>query len=149
MKKITTILVSLFMVVSLAAFVSAAEKCPLCGMDIAGNENTAFVIEKKNGETTTYCCSHCGLWVMTQEGDKVLFAKVRDFINGEWMDAKNALYIFNSKATPACTPSWLAFGKKKEAEMFKKGFGGEILSYEKALKKRASMPKEMLEQKDK
>lgn len=45
----------------------AAEKCPLCGMSIAGNENTAFVIIMKTGEDVTYCCAHCGLWVMATD----------------------------------------------------------------------------------
>jgi nitrous oxide reductase accessory protein NosL len=121
----------------------AEEKCPLCGMNIAGNENTAFVVEKTSGESVTYCCAHCGLWVMAKEADTVKSAKARDFISGEWVDAKDAVYVFNSKAVPACSPSWIAFAKKNEAEMFRKGFGGEILAYDAAIKKRASMPQGM------
>ena len=148
MKKVPFI-ISMFLVFLLAATVSAGaeEKCSLCGMNIAGNENTAFVVEKSSGETVTYCCPHCGLWIMAKEADTVKSAKVRDFIGGEWVDPKKAVYLFNSKAVPACSPSWLAFAKKKEAEMFRRGFGGTIYSYDEAIKKRASMPEGMKEMK--
>ena len=143
MKK-RTLIFSLFLVLTLSVSLAyGAEKCPLCGMDILGNENTEFVVEQKKGEVTSYCCPHCGLWVMSQEGDKVLYAKARDFISGEWVKAQDAFYVFNSKAVPACSPSWIAFEKKAEAEMFQKGFGGTVYSYKDALKKRASMPKDM------
>jgi nitrous oxide reductase accessory protein NosL len=129
--------------ISVAGLALAAEKCPLCGMNLAGNENTAFVITMKTGEDVTYCCPHCGLLVMATEKDKVKSAKARDFISGEWVDASKAVYLFDSTAVPACSPSWLAFGSKKDAENFQKGFGGEIYDYGKALEVRASQPKAM------
>jgi nitrous oxide reductase accessory protein NosL len=64
-------------------------------------------------------------------------------ISGEWIEAQKGFYVFDSKAIPACSPSWIAFEKKSKAEMFQKEFGGTVYSYEDALKKRASMPKEM------
>jgi len=121
----------------------AAEKCPLCGMSIAGNENTTFVVTMKNGEEVMYCCPHCGLWVMSEDKDKVKSAQVRDFISGEWIDATKAEYLSGSKAVPACAPSWIAFRSKKEAEMFQKGFGGTLFGYADALKERAKQPKAM------
>ncbi len=140
----TVLLVFVFAMVFLMTGVAAAEdKCPLCGMTITGNENTAFIVTMKTGGDVTYCCAHCGLWVMATEKDKVKSAKTRDFISGEWMDASKAVYLYNSKAVPACSPSWIAFGSKKEAEMFKKGFGGRIYGYEEALKVRATHPKGM------
>ena len=142
MKKQGLVLTLLFLFL-MSGIAYSADQCPLCGMDLMGNENTEFVIEKKNGENTSYCCPHCGLWVMSEEGDKVLFAKARDLISGEWIEAQKGFYVFDSKAIPACSPSWLAFEKKSEAEMFQKGFGGTVYTYEDALKKRASMPKGM------
>jgi nitrous oxide reductase accessory protein NosL len=130
----------LALMVAFAGVAAAEDKCPMCGMTIAGNENTAFVVTMKAGDTVTYCCSHCGLWVMAKDKDKVQSAKVRDFISGEWIDAAKAFYVFKSKAVPACAPSWLAFGSKKEAEMFKKGFGGKIYAYADALKERVKHP---------
>lgn len=127
----------------MAVAANAQEKCPLCGMNLADNENTAFVVEKTTGETVTYCCPHCGLWIMTKEADTVKSAKVKDFIGGEWINAKDAVYLYKSKAVPACAPSWIAFATKKEAQMFRKGFGGTVYSYNEAIKKRAGMPQSM------
>ena len=131
------------LLVSVVTIASAADKCPLCGMSILGNENTAMVITMQSGEEVTYCCSHCGLWVLATEKDKVKSAKARDFISGEWITPDKAVYLYKSKAVPACSPSWLAFGSKKEAEMFKKGFGGTIYGYDEALKVRAKQPQAM------
>ena len=145
MKRFSVIIAIVFVLVAaMALSASAQEKCPLCGMNIEGNQNTAFVVEKTTGETVTYCCPHCGLWIMAKEANTVKSAKARDFIGGEWVNAKDAVYLFNSKAVPACSPSWIAFAKKKEAEMFKKGFGGTIYSYDEAIKKRATMPEGMM-----
>jgi len=134
---------TLLLVLVLAGTVAAQDKCPLCGMMITGNENTAFVVTMKTGESVTYCCAHCGLWVLATEQDKVESAKTRDFISGEWIGAEKAVYLYKSKAVPACSPSWIAFGSKKEAGMFKKGFGGTIYDYAAALKARAKEPKGM------
>jgi len=138
---ILVILLSLIVVAAMSA--SAQEKCPQCGMNLAEHQNTAFVVEKTSGESVTYCCPHCGLWVMAKEADTVKSAKARDFISGQWVNAKDAWYVFDSKAVPACSPSWIAFAKKKEAEMFHKGFGGHLYAYDEAIKKRATMPEAM------
>jgi len=142
-KRLLALVVVLMLAVVLAGAAAAEDKCPLCGMSISGNENTAFVVTMKTGEKTTYCCAHCGLWVMAKDKDKVESAQTRDFISGEWIDAAKAVYLFKSKAVPACNPSWIAFGSKKEAEMFKKGFGGKIYGYTDALKERVKHPEGM------
>jgi nitrous oxide reductase accessory protein NosL len=134
---------AVLLVLAVAGAATAQDKCQLCGMTISGNENTAFVVTMKTGEEVTYCCAHCGLWVLATEKDKVQSAKTRDFISGEWVGAEKAVYLYKSKAVPACSPSWIAFGSKKEAEMFKKGFSGTIYGYEAALQARAKEPKGM------
>jgi nitrous oxide reductase accessory protein NosL len=145
MKSTKTVVLALavLFIFAVAGAATAQDKCPLCGMTISGNENTAFVVTMKTGGDVTYCCAHCGLWVLATEKDKVQSAKTRDFISGEWIGAEKAVYLYKSKAVPACSPSWIAFGSKKEAEMFKKGFGGTIYDYEAALKARAKEPKAM------
>ncbi len=144
-KGLGLLFVAFLLIAAFAALAQAADNCPLCGMSIAGNENTAFVVTMKTGEETTYCCAHCGLWVMAEEKDKVQSAKSRDFISGEWIDAAKAFYVHKSKAVPACSPSWIAFGSKKQAGMFEKGFGGKVYDYAQALKVRAKEPKAMME----
>lgn len=120
-----------------------AVKCPLCGMNMAGNENTAYEIVYKDNTQEVFCCPHCGLYVNATKKDSVKSAKARDFISGEWMDPAQMTFVFKSNAVPACAPSWIAFGNKTEAENFQKGFGGTVYSFEEALTERAKMPKGM------
>nr|ADI87689.1 unknown protein [uncultured Nitrospirae bacterium MY2-3C] len=142
--KIAKFLVIIVCVVLVPIAALAIEgKCPLCGMNIEGNENTLYEITFKDGKTQTYCCPHCGLWEHSTGKDTVTSARVKNFISGEWVDAQKAYYLYNSTATPACSPSWIAFEKETEAKMFMKGFGGELYTFEKALKVRGDQPKSM------
>ncbi len=131
----------LFTTVGYAA--EMADKCPMCGMNIAGNENTAYEITYTDGTTETYCCPHCGLYMHAEKKDAVKSARARDFISGEWMDPAKMTFVFKSSAVPACAPSWIGFADKAEAEKFQKGFGGTVYSFEEALTERAKMPKGM------
>jgi len=137
-------LVFALLLLSIAAYAAEmAAKCPLCGMNIIGNENTAYEVTFNDGKVTTYCCPHCGLYVQATEQETVKSAQARDFISGEWMPVSEMTFLFKSSAVPACAPSWIAFGKKEEAEKFQKGFGGTIYTFEEALTERAKMPKGM------
>ena len=132
-----------FVVAVVAIAATMEDKCPICGMSISDHQNTAFVVTMKTGEDVQYCCAHCGLWVLATGMDKVQSAKTRDFISGAWINADKAVYLYKSKAVPSCTSSWIAFSSKKQAEMFKKGFGGTIYDYAAALKRRAKDPENM------
>lgn len=147
MKKKTMVSLSFlafFLLLAMAVYAAEmAGKCSLCGMNFAGNENTAYEITMKDGKKTTYCCPHCGLYVHATETAKVKGARARDLISGEWLAPAEMTFLFKSSAVPACAPSWIAFGKKEEAERFQKGFGGTIHTFDEALKERAKMPKGM------
>ena len=121
----------------------SAEKCALCGMNLAGNENTAYEITFNDGKVVTYCCPHCGLWEHASQKANVKSARARDFINGEWADPAKMYFVVGGSAVPACAPSWIAFSKKEEARKFTKGFGGKVRSFEEALKERVKSPKGM------
>lgn len=148
MKKIMFFrLCSLAFVLLFASFVYAmdmGEKCPLCGMNLAGNENTAYEITLTDGKVVTYCCPHCGLYDHAMNKDKVKSARAKDFISGDWMNPADMTFLFKSTAVPACAPSWIAFDKKEEAEKFQKGFGGTLYIFDKALMERAKMPAGMM-----
>jgi nitrous oxide reductase accessory protein NosL len=134
---------ALFLLAMVGYAAEMAEKCTLCGMNLAGNENTAYEIVYMDGTAETYCCPHCGLYKHAADKDSVKSARARDFISGEWMDPAQATFVFKSNAVPACAPSWIAFGNKAEAEKFQKGFDGTVYSFEDALTERAKMPKGM------
>jgi len=147
MKKLKSLFVLAVSVVFLFAMAgmsfAAGDKCPTCGMNLAGNENTAYEITFTDNKTLTYCCAHCGLWDHAAMKDKVKSAMTRDFISGEWLDPAKAIFLFKSSAVPACAPSWIAFGNKAEAEKFRKGFGGKIFNFDEAIKERPKHPKGM------
>ena len=147
MKRNGTVLFGLLffaLLFALAAYAAEmATKCPLCGMYIAGNENTVYEIVYTNGKTETYCCPHCGLYMHATKKDMVKSARARDFISGEWMDPAQMTYIFNSSAVPACAPSWIAFGNRADAVKFQQGFGGTVYTFAEALTERARMPEGM------
>lgn len=126
-----------------AAMSAPKQKCPLCGMNMAGNENTAYEITMKSGKKVSYCCPHCGLWEHQAKKAKVKSARARDFISGEWTDATKMFYVVESSAVPACAPSWIAFANKSDADNFIKGFGGRALGFEDAVMERAKQPKGM------
>ena len=145
-KNVAVLFGSLFLALALAivGYTSEmGEKCTLCGMNIAGNENTAYEIIYTDNTSETYCCPHCGLYMNATKKDAVKSAKARNFISGEWMNPAQMTFVFNSSAVPACAPSWIAFGDKAEAEKFQKGFDGTVYSFEEALTERAKMPKGM------
>lgn len=136
-----------FFVVLFAGMVAAAEmgdKCQLCGMNLSGNENTAYEITFTDGKVITYCCPHCGLYDHAKHQDKIASVRAKDFISGEWMEPKDMVFLFKSTAIPACSPSWIGFGKKEEAEKFQTGFGGTLYDFDKALEERAKMPASMM-----
>lgn len=141
--KIAFAIVAVLMFVAASFAFAAGDKCPLCGMNMAGNENTAYEITLKDNKTMTYCCPHCGLWEQASAKDRVASARARDFISGEWMDVSKMVFLSDSKAVPACAPSWIAFGDQGEAKKFKKGFGGKIFSYDQALTERMKQNKNM------
>ena len=141
-----TLLVSLVFAFLFATIGFAAEeagKCPMCGMNIAGNENTAYEIVYADNTKEVYCCPHCGLYMHATKKATVKSTRARDFISGEWMDPDKMTFVYNSSAVPACGPSWIAFSSKEEAEKFQKGFGGTVYSLQEALTERAKQPKGM------
>lgn len=142
-KSMVLILVVVLTFAVAALAVAAGEKCPLCGMKMEGNANTLYSITTNDGKTENYCCAHCGLWEHNAKKDTVKSAAAANFISGEMMDATKMFYLANSSAVPACSPSWIAFGSKEDAEKFQKGFGGTIYTFDEAMKERAKQPKEM------
>ena len=127
--------------VTTAEFAGADEvKCSLCGAPLEGNENTDYQINFTDGKTVSYGCPHCGLWEHAKKKDKIKSARARDFISGEWMDVSKMYILVHSSAVPACSDSWIAFGKKDEVEKFQKGFGGKIYAFEDALEERGKQP---------
>jgi hypothetical protein len=109
-------------------------ECGLCGGPIT-ESNNPFVIVGADGTEQKYGCPGCGLEVLGKmDMDARDRAKVQDFLRRTMIDANQAWYLRGTEIGFCCEPYWLAFANKEEAEKFAKGFGGEVLDFEAALK---------------
>jgi len=100
--------------------------CATCSVDLKGHEKTAFVILTKEKKRMVSCCAHCGLFMMHKLKDKVKRAITTDFVTGELIAAKKAIYVVGSKLLTCCSPPTYSFKKKSDAEAFQKKNGGQI-----------------------
>jgi hypothetical protein len=106
----------------------AAEGCPVCG---AAPKGASFVVTTEGGKKVVYGCAKCAL--LDADMKKAKDVQVTDFMSRTLVDARKAFYVKDSSYGECCGPYWLAFSEREHAERFAKGFGGAVLSYEKAL----------------
>ncbi len=110
---------------------SATEgQCAMCGKP--NSERTVFIIGFENGEQKRACCVHCGLMIQSQTKN-VWQSLTTDYLHGHKISANQAFYLLGSDLNICCVPSILSFGSQKEAEKFRKGFGGSIANMDEAL----------------
>ncbi len=100
--------------------------CPICEKPITRAHPYKITVENQTIET---CCEHCGLMMHKQLEDKEVTALTYDFITENPISALNAYYVVGSSAIPCCSPSVIPFASKEDAEKFKKGFGGEVMTF--------------------
>ncbi|NHM33644.1 DeoR family transcriptional regulator [Neobacillus terrae] len=80
------------------------------------------------------CCPHCGLLRFKAIEDEVSQIICRDFLNDMTISAKLAHYLLDTDLNlNCCEPQVLTFSSRKQAEQFKKGFGGTVLGFEEAI----------------
>ena len=111
------------------------ENSPLHCVQCRGETNarTIFIIELKDGEKLSACCSHCGM--MALAGNRsVKTAMTVDFIYGKMLNVSQAWYVLNSNVALCCNPSIISFSNRDDAIRFSKGFGGEIMDFASARK---------------
>ncbi len=106
--------------------------CALCGKD--PRANTRFVLLLAGARQAAACCPHCGLLLLRRLGSEVAAALATDFITLRTIDAGAAFYLLGADAEPCCHPSSLAFAAREDAERFRAGFGGEIVSFAEAFR---------------
>jgi hypothetical protein len=107
-------------------------------MDISKYQHTRYEVTATDGGRYVTCGVRCGLILQIKLGDRFKSATATDFITGRGSDAREMFYVYKSEAVPDMWPSFIAFLRRGGAERFQKGFGGEVLTYEEALK-RASL----------
>jgi len=145
LKKGKTVLkkLSLFIVLSLAllAFdksvpngkIVGTSDCPHCGMKITKFYKTSMAVEYKDGKKEHFCSVSCLSKALKKHKNiKKIYAV--DASNGKLIDAKNAIYLINSKIAPTMNSRCVAFASKTSAKKFQKEYGGKITSFSIAIK---------------
>ena len=99
--------------------------CAMCNRLVPGR--SAVVMQSQGRGHLTACCPHCGLALFEHDAS-ASFMLVTDFLNGQMVSANDACYLLGSDVSSCCTPGILAFAGRTDAERFKRGFGGEIMS---------------------
>lgn len=117
--------------VSAAAGLAAAhppsERCRACAKPIDGRH--AFTVQDQRTGPVSACCAHCGLMLL---GDETYAAMAMDFLFGHSLNARTAFYVVAPELVVCCSPAVLPFGRLEDAERFRRGFGGEVLSLQAA-----------------
>lgn len=103
--------------------------CAMCNKTT--QDRFAFLIRLSNGRQIRTCCPHCGLMLKSQK--KNLQGLAADFLRGQMVSANHAVYLIGSEVNVCCVPSVLCFVSSRDAEKFKKGFGGKTASMQEAI----------------
>ena len=110
----------------------SSNDCSFCYKEIKTRH--AVQIIKHNQEMEQLCCPHCGLLRYEDIEDQVSHIICRDFLYDTTISAKMAYFLMGATLNMnCCQPQAITFESKKEVELFKKGFGGEIFTFEEAI----------------
>ena len=124
-------------VLLLAAPVFAADdgmRCVQCGMDLHKYPHSVYTIQWKDGTVSKTCGVQCGLTQQLMKADAFQSSSATDLITNRAFPAAEGYYVFKSRVTTDMGPGFIAFKSRENAERFQKGFGGQVMDYQEALK---------------
>jgi copper chaperone NosL len=144
MKSWLMVLVALGLVFGLwaSAEVSAQDdvtkhpSCPYCGMDRAKFAYSRVLVEYDDGSAFGACSLHCAAIDLAVHMDKSpKSVLVGDYHTRQLIDAEKATWVIGGKKMGVMTQTakW-AFASKAEAEKFVQEEGGQIATFDEALK---------------
>lgn len=110
-------------------------QCGQCGMKCEGSQ-TLFVLKLTDGTEKPACSLNCVSLLRANLKAKVTSILTADFLSGKMVDAKRAHFLKGSDVTPKVSmpPFFLAFSSRGDAVAFQREHGGQILSFDEALK---------------
>ncbi len=108
--------------------------CKNCGMDVNKYPHTKYIVRTTLGEEWVSCGAQCGLTLHLQLKDKFQSGTAIDLLTNKPFDARTGFYVYKSSVITDMAPGFISFSTRSNADKFAKGFGGEVLSYEEALK---------------
>lgn len=109
--------------------------CQVCGMYIDQYQRTAGELEYSDGKVIQSCGLACLLRLVEDAGGPDAFTalSVKDWVSGEKIQAREALYVLSSSVVPDMLPNIIAFRDRTEAENFRQQNGGEVITFSQAL----------------
>lgn len=107
--------------------------CTFCHSHIPTDSRTKVTLHLTDGTHRHACCPHCGLLAVPRLGGQVATVLVTDFLYGRIINARTAAYVYKPGLDICCAPTTLAFHQTGDAERFKRGFGGEVFTFEQAI----------------
>jgi copper chaperone NosL len=110
--------------------------CTYCGMDREKFAHTRMLMEYDDGTTEGVCSLHCAaidLAVHIEKTPKAIL--VADYNTKKLIDADKATWVIGGNKMGVMTKrgKW-AFGNKEDAEKFKAENGGDIATFDQAMK---------------
>ena len=119
-----------------AGTVESPKACRQCGMDRTVFDQSRMLIVYADGTTVGVCSIHCAAVDMKQNKDKqVKSIMVADYITKELTDARTATWVLGGKKEGVMTSlaKW-AFARGEDARKFVQENGGEVVSFDQAMK---------------
>jgi copper chaperone NosL len=111
-------------------------ECKYCGMDRQKFAHSRMLIDYGDGSGLGSCSIHCAAIDLAQNIDKTPKAiLVADYQTKNLVDAEKAFWVIGGNKPGVMTrrAKW-AFADRKAAEAFVKGNGGELASFDDAMK---------------
>jgi nitrous oxide reductase accessory protein NosL len=134
MRKISVIFLLFILFISVRSWSGEGKHCMICGMDISRYPHTKYVVTTTGGEELLTCGVQCGLTLHLRLKERFKSAMALDLPSNRAFDAQMGFYVYKSTVITDMAPGFISFAKKSNAEKFAKGFGGQVVSYEEALK---------------
>ncbi len=139
MKKLALLLIMLLCLLITVVVLADTKKfpsCKYCGMDREKFGHSRMLIEYEDGTNLGTCSLHClavELALNIDKTPKTIF--VGDYNLKTLIDAEKAFWVIGGSKMGVMTKraKW-AFQKKEDAEKFKAENGGDIVSFEQAVK---------------
>jgi DNA-binding transcriptional ArsR family regulator len=110
-----------------APLTRVAALCALCGCTV--RERASFTIINRYGGIIRACCAHCGLLLLDRQPPADI-AFTCDFIQERIVDARDAIYLVESRVSACCVPSVISLVNADDARSLQLGFGGVVMSFE-------------------
>ncbi len=127
------VMVSLVVLVQGANEATGADRCLVCGMDVARYQHSRAVVESVDGKKFVTCGMQCALTLHLRLGDKWKSTVGLDLLSNRSVNAKEAFYVYKSSVITDMAPGFITFKLKANAEKFAAGFGGQVVTYEEAI----------------